>query len=217
MDTFLHGIDLSNWYPCWNLYFCGRLWSSDATARVDEGIGAVHQSLGEASLADIEKGKVIGVPTPRYIYALSIPERRAVELAFEKIRRDISPQAPDRLSSLYLAEDSPIGETHIRKMLAPYGSSLVVIRMRVIEQKAIFRADTAWYDLYVERRDVQVIRNYWRGEPATPDGNTWEYLLDGGLQAVDLGSLRNEIRAKGELPPGCAGWPSLPVDSRGSV
>lgn len=43
--TYLHGININDWYPCWNLSLSGSLFSPDYVAQVDSAISQLHTSL----------------------------------------------------------------------------------------------------------------------------------------------------------------------------
>lgn len=208
---FLHGINLDDWYPCWNLALSGTLTSPDFMASIEPGFSSCHQRIRDVPLEELRMaGLPRGMPTPRAVWALfagtvasrgghlgmgigntrwlprsetdECVSRREVELAFEQGRREVAPEAPSRLSSLYLAEDSDVGRTHIRNMLGP---DMHILRVVVAAAVRVHRADTRWYDRYCAERDPNYITNYWQSLPAGSDPATWEILLDGQIRAWD--------------------------------
>ncbi|ODH03266.1 hypothetical protein A4S05_19680 [Nostoc sp. KVJ20] len=48
---FIHGINLNDWYPCWNLALCGRLYSPDFAALCDPGLAESHRCVKDLSIA----------------------------------------------------------------------------------------------------------------------------------------------------------------------
>lgn len=216
-NEYAHGIDIDDFYPCWNLSLCGTLWSPDFAAHNDAGLRAVHTPLREISLEDLQNGNFqSGVLAPRaantIFLAAFLRQNRAVtdglgsivhygeevranilkkadiELEFENVRRRKSPESATRLSSIYLADNSEVGIKHIENML---GSAIFVIRVSILSAKRLTRADTRWFDLYIEDEDIAFIENYWRGIPS--ECPKWEYLLDGAIQMTDQSQLE-EIR-----------------------
>lgn len=212
---FIHGVDLDDWYPCWNLALSGRLSSPDFFATVDPGTAAVHGRIRDTPIEDLRtKGLPSGIPTPRAawcVFAAAVARnggsvgigttntewlsaedldmfrrRGDIELAFEECRRSVAPDAPSRLSSLYIAEDSPAGRTHVRQML---GEHIHVLRVTVPIAVRVHRADTQWFDRYCRDPNPLYIENYWRSVRAGGDSETWELLVDGVVQADDPAGL----------------------------
>ena len=70
---FIHGVNVGDWYPCWNLALAGRLWSPDFAALTDPGLAAAHQRLRDVPVEVLRAtGVPQGVPTPRatwYVWA----------------------------------------------------------------------------------------------------------------------------------------------------
>jgi hypothetical protein len=208
---FLHGVDLDDPYPCWNLALAGRVWSPDFLASMDPALAASHRPIRDASLEELRaNGLPVGIPTPRAAWQVGAaatvrsggrvgmgqtntqwysPEDAArlrelgdVELAFEAGRREICPEAPSRLSSLYLAEDSDAGRAHIRTML---GRNVHIMRVIVPSVARACRVDTGWFESYCREPNPKLIESYWRGVPIDPCVSTWEILIDGAIQVDD--------------------------------
>jgi len=114
--------------------------------------------------------------------------RREVELAFESRRREVAPEAPSRLSSLYLAEDSDGGRFHLQDILGP---DIHILRVVVPVAVRVHRGDTRWYDLYCKAPDPSYITKYWQSVPFGPDPATWEILIDGQIQVEDKEGLEH--------------------------
>jgi hypothetical protein len=208
---YIHGVDLNNGYQCRNLSLSGKLFSPDYVAAVDAGVHECHRSIRDTDIALIEKGHVPpGAYTPRRLWfiqaaaqirvgafkewsavsashfsdleAENISKMGAVELAFERRRREVAPDAVSRVSCLYLADDDEFGHRHLRRML---GSKFHIIKVRIPLAIRLTKCDTAWFDEYWHKADSQYADNYWKGVARDPAKPTWEYLLDGMIQAND--------------------------------
>lgn len=225
---FIHGVDLDDWYPCYNLALSGRLLSPDFLAVVDPGVAATHRRIRDTPLEELrDKGLPVGAPTPRATWCVfaaaiarsggrvgigtthtqwfstqeaeSFRKRGDIELAFEESRRSIAPDAPSRLSSLYVAEDSEAGRTHVRRML---GKHIHIVRVSVPVAARAHRGDTAWFDHYCLSPNPAYIENYWRSEPAGSDSGTWEILVDGVVQVDDAAGLEHLRKVGAQLTVG---------------
>jgi len=212
--SYLHAINLSNWYPCWNLSLCGRLMAPDFSAICDNGLRGAHTSVRDTSIEFLRaKGLPQGTMTPRaawYVWAAALIRRGGhvgigmdntkwlprdkmdrildlgeIELELEKCRRYVNPDAASRLCSLWVAEDSDAGEAHIRAML---GSDVFVPRVCVPAAIRFTQVDTTWFDLYCRTRRNEYAANYWNGTPAG-DVPTWEFLVEGCIEATDSEGL----------------------------
>jgi hypothetical protein len=142
-STYIHGIDLSDFYPCHNLSFTTQFVSSYFSALIDPGLAEVHQSAQEVSMeylrteglppgvmtpralwcitaaAWIRKGINIGigVPTPQFLSKLDSQEivrKGNIEIEFERVRREIAPDASSRLACIWVAEDTDTGREHVK-------------------------------------------------------------------------------------------------------
>jgi hypothetical protein len=198
---FIHGVDLEDFYPCWNLALTGTLSSPDFSVSGDAGLYASHQPIRDTP---IERLRTVGLPpgmvSPRARCLIStanedrhVTERRAAELAFEEARRALAPDAPSRLSSLYLAEDSQAGRNHVRSML---GSDIHILRVSVPICVRSRRVDTAWFDCYWDDPAQKYIENYWQSVQKESVCTTWELLIDGVIQADDIAGL-DYLKANG--------------------
>ncbi len=212
---FAHGVNVGDWYCCWNLALAGRLWSPDFAALTDPGLAAAHQPLRDVPIHVLRTtGVPLGVPTPRatwYVWAAAWVRRgghggigtedpkwlpRAeldqilrlgdIELAFEEARRSLLPDGASRLASLYLADDSDVGRAHIRVML---GSDILILRVTIPLALRVSRVDTKWFDLYCHDPKPEYIENYWLSRPFDPETPTWEYLVDGMIEVDDPDGL----------------------------
>ena len=225
---FLHGIYLEDWYPCWNLSLCGHLTAPEFAALCDPGLRAVQKTVDDLSVEEIrDQGLSTGIVTPRgarygiesaiirgggnvgigveNTQWLSQNERRQrlsigdIELEFEKGRRRVAPAEVSRLSCLWVADNSPVGRTHIENML-PGSFALTVSIPAAIN---VSRVDTAWFDKYCEEHKEEYIENYWEGIQASEEP-TWEYLVNGVIKAVDENELRI-VRERGAKVPDIKG------------
>jgi hypothetical protein len=198
---FIHGVDLEDFYPCWNLAFMGTLSSPDYSVSTDAGLFASHQSIRDTP---IERLRTVGLPpgmvSPRARCLIStanadghVTKRRDAELAFEEARRSLAPDAPSRLSSLYLAEDSQAGRNHVRSML---GSDIHILRVSVPICVRSRKVDTTWFDCYWNDPAEKYIENYWASAQVEPVCATWELLVDGVIQVDDIAGL-DYLKANG--------------------
>lgn len=208
---FLHGVDLGNGYPCWNLSLSGKLHSPDFVAAVDPGVHDCHKSIRDTEIQLIEQGHTPqGAYTPRGIWFIQasqqirlgeyarwkesgsahfsefeadeIVKMARVEIAFERRRREIAPDAVSRLSCLYLADDDEFGRRHLQRMLGPH---IHILKVKIPLAIRVSKCDTKWFDEYWNDENNEYIDKYWNGECAYTQHPTWEYLLDGMLEAND--------------------------------
>ncbi len=208
--TYLHGIDLTNGYPVHNLSLSGHIMSPDYLARQDPGVGSIHRSLRDVPIETLMNGDFpSGMVTPRSantIFKASLIRRTGgvgigvtntqwatddevedilrnakVELEFERIRRINAPQAASRLASLWVAEDSPVGESHIRRML---GQNVYIASVDIPDALRITKVDTGWFDRYCEYPKEEYIQKYWSSDPYTAVPR-WEFLVEGTLRLIE--------------------------------
>jgi hypothetical protein len=228
--TFLHGLDLDDWYPCWNISLSGQIMSPDFLALVDEGLRQAHTSVREVPLeALVDPSRLPGgVPTPRAINAifaasglrtrlgdaLDAPDavRRIIrmgdlEVEVESARRAVRPDAPSRLSSIYLADNTSHGRAHIMDMLGY--RRLYIVNVSVPGALRAARFDTAWFDAYARDPKDEYLEHYWNGEQYGGQYPTWEHLVEGVVRLDDAAQLAH-IRAEGVGPPGWPDGESLP-------
>jgi hypothetical protein len=212
---FIHAIDLDNFYTCHNLSIDGKLRTPNFLALIDAGISETHKTIDSISIEDLKiyGPQECGVVTPRTCDAILIAamlrsgqkmvngfgeetlvsdDRRKfllksseVELAFERVRRSISPQSVSRLSCIWLAERTPEGEQHIKVMLGP---KVCVLKVRITSALNFSRTDTAWFDQYWQEDKPEYVARYWSGVPQS-ETPKWEYLLDGEIEVEDQQQL----------------------------
>jgi hypothetical protein len=109
-----------------------------------------------------------------------------IEIAFEEMRRSVTPDAASRLCCLWVTDLNNAGEDHIRNMLGP---NTYVIRVSVPEQIRVTKADTRWFDAYYRDPRRDYIEHYWRSDPFDANTRFWEYLVEGKIRATDPGQL----------------------------
>ncbi len=201
--NFIHGIDLNNGYPCWNLSLSGKLHSPDFVAAVDPGVFECHRSIRDTEIKLIEKGYMPhGAYTPRGIWFIqaahqiqigeynrwsatsashfsveeadNITKMGRVELEFEKRRREVAPHAASRLSCLYVADDNKEGHSHLQRML---GYGIHIIKVTIPFAIRVTKCDTHWFDAYWKEPRQEYIDKYWSGECKCEERPTWEYLV----------------------------------------
>jgi len=104
------------------------------------------------------------------------------ELAFEEVRRRVSPDAPSRLSCIYLAEDTIDGRNYASQMATIEGFVLTV-RVPLAIRSA--RLDARWLGSSLDIPADDRIRGYWSGEAMSGGDPVWEWLVDGVIRCVD--------------------------------
>jgi hypothetical protein len=224
---YIHGVDLSNGYPCWNLSLSGKLHSPDFVATVDPGVHACHKSIRDTDIQLIEQGHTPpGAYTPRGIWFIQasqqirlgeyakwsatspahfsesesarIVKMGQAEIAFERRRREIAPEAVSRLSCLYMADDNDFGRKHLQRIL---GYNIHILRVKVPLAIRVSKCDTKWFDAYWDDQKTEYIDKYWKGECMHQNHPTWEYLVDGMIQANDPEGMEHLIKHGVNIAP----------------
>lgn len=220
--TFLHGINLNNWYPCWNFTLTGRLVSANFLPLMDSAFSK-QKRIEDISMDELKLNPscFTGTLTPRamwYVWAASIIRSGGhvgigdvntkwlgkdemseilrigdAELELEKIRREVAPDSCSRLGCLWVADDSEEGATNIRSML---GSSVYIAKVCIPSASKFTRVDRSYFDLFIESMNVKYGEQYWLGQKYG-DNNTWEYLVDGIIESVS-DSDRLNIKKHGQ-------------------
>lgn len=204
--VFLHGIDLKNWYPCWNIPISGELWSPDLYTSGDPAICAVHKSIRDLEISQLEMkpSSIIGFLSPRvmkYIWPAAVIreggrvgyglhntdwlpdaemdfiEESDIELKFEEVRRKILPNAASRLCCLFVAENTQYGIELIKKIFP--NNDLRIVKVTIPMALRFNKVDSKWFDEYHENPKDEYIKNYWMSVPYDESVPTWEYLLEG--------------------------------------
>ena len=213
---FIHGVDLNDGYPCWNLSLSGKLYSPDYVAAVDQGVYDCHKSIRDTDIELIEKGYTPqGAVTPRGVWFIQasrqirlgeydkwsttspthlsendseqIVKFGQVEIDFERRRREVAPDAVSRLSCLYVADNDEFGRGHLKRML---GYDIHILRVRVPLAIRVSRCDTKWFDEYWDNKDIKAIDNYWSGICRDSGNPSWEYLVDGMIEVNDPDGMK---------------------------
>lgn len=203
---FFYGVDPRNAMLVHNLAFTGQVASSDFIGVTDSGLSASHREVSEMRLDELENCDFASIISPRMVEFLTKPalyqsgqtvvngfgervdispgskrraiDGRAVELAFEKGRREHAPSAPSRLSCIYVVPATPEGRAAIQKML---GTNVRIVDVHIAAARSIAVTDAGWYDDYCNFANEKYIRNYWCGE-RHPSESTIEVLVDGVLR-----------------------------------
>ena len=205
--TYIHAIDLDNFYPCWNLKIDGKLRTPNYLAAIDPGLAKNHRNIDSYTIDELrEYGPQDCGLTPRTIHSIlkaailrkghkivdgydreilvseesrnSIIEQADIELNFERVRRKYPNQQVSRLSCIWLAEHSEAGREHIKNML---GKDIYILSVRISNQLSLSKVDTAWFDAYCESHNSDFIDGYWSGASFS-EHPKWEYLLDGEIE-----------------------------------
>ena len=214
--TFLHAIDLNNRTACEYIVNGGSINSLfastiDTNHRSDYYFiklddyrnhsddifkGAINPRCKILYLASfIRKGKNIrvgGKPLSSWQkkHYLRLSE---IELSFEAVRRDIAPEAPSRLTCLYLADNSEDGRNNIDTMLSFFTRPLT-FEVNILQPYIGFHyADNRWLEAYIENPQPEFIQNYWL-KKGYDDKPVWEFLLEGSVtikKEDDLAFIKN--------------------------
>lgn len=212
--SYLLGINLQDWYPCWNFTLSGRLVAANFLPLVDPSFSA-QRRIEDITLEELAENPhcFSGTMTPRalwYVWAASIiragghvgigkldtkwlPEVERerirnlgdIELEIEKLRREIAPNATSRLGCLWVADNTPQGAANIRDMLGP---AVYLSRVSIPVAANVSKADRKWFDLYCHERKSEYISNYWRSIPFSST-DFWEYLVDEVVESEDRSDI----------------------------
>lgn len=202
-SIFIHAIDPDDTMAVHSLGLIKSLTSAEYGPRAPDG-----RSIRDIPLDELARVTSLGTMSPRaawYVWAAAIirggghvgigvepyPTRWAtkdaeekfvrigdMELEFEKVRRALAPNAPSRLSCLWIAEDSPAARSGVEKM---FGGRRKILKVRVPHAQRLVNADHAWIDEYMNTSDLSAIENYWKSVPH-PAHEFWEFLLDGRIE-----------------------------------
>lgn len=219
--VYIHGINLQDWYPVWNFTLSGRLISGNFMPLIDSSF-STQKRVEDIPIEELFAfhENFSGTMTPRtmwYVWAASIirnggqvgigefdtkwlPEHERerikrygdVEMEFEIVRREISPNSVSRLGCLWVADNTPEGEKNVRNMLGP---NIYLAKVTIPVAKQVSKVDRKWYDLYCEQANKEYIKNYWEGKQYS-NTNYWEYLVDGRIESCNQSDL-DFIRANG--------------------
>lgn len=121
-----------------------------------------------------------------------------IEIAFERRRRVVAPNAASRLTSLYAVEHSKDGRSVIDRMF-PRGSDRLILTVSLVAAIRVTRVDSAVYETYRKCVSDEVIDNYWSGLPSETRRPRWEFLLEGMLRVDDEKGMR-KVRQFGATP-----------------
>jgi hypothetical protein len=79
------------------------------------------------------------------------------------------------------------------------GPGVFLLRVRIPAAIVVTKVDTAWFDAYLARPQPEYIENYWRSVPYSKAVPTWEYLVEGVIEADDPKALKY-LREHGARP-----------------
>ncbi|OGD66646.1 hypothetical protein A3F08_03090 [Candidatus Berkelbacteria bacterium RIFCSPHIGHO2_12_FULL_36_9] len=194
-QTFLHGVDLSDWLPCHNLRLCNFLSSPNSTD-FNANKSRQHNPITNGTIDELRRRVVpSGFLQPRFAKIVNNNSLWNLEIDVEETRRKYNPKAPSRLSCLYLSENSEKGRAMIKNMFPQYKAFTV----KITHLNSIHLADINWFDEFIISRNLDLLRKYWAGEPSKKP--RWEFLLDGRIEFIDKDEL-DIIRQYGAVLPG---------------
>jgi hypothetical protein len=105
------------------------------------------------------------------------------ELAFETGRRVHAPDAPSRLSCIYLAPNTIDGRRYATQMATMTG---FVLAVRVPLAIWWARVDARWLGDSLDLPDEDRVGGYWSGRAMLEGAEAWEWLVDGVIRCTDL-------------------------------
>ncbi len=196
---FIHAVDPDDVMAVHNLCFIKRLISAEylphsrsireisleelANNSIELGAISPRTSWTILAAAIIRRGGHISRGVHPYPSIPASPKAEArwlrmgdMELAFEKGRRALKPDAPSRLSALYLAENTPDGHDALGRMLP----ARRILKVVLIQTVRLMRADPQWLGEWERTKDTKAIENYWKSVEHSAH-EMWEYLLDGSV------------------------------------
>lgn len=201
--AFLHAIDPGDVMAVHNLCLIGSLTSAVFGPRDPAGFD-IREAPIETLMRDLPRGTLSpwavnclftaaiirgggktgnGVPPYRTQWHDEAQRAKALalsdtELALERVRREVAPQAPSRLTCLFLAEDTDEGR---QGLVAMYPRRRIV-KVMLTHCLRAFRADPLFRDehLVTVPPSDDLARSYWSGS-AHSQHRMWEWLLDGQI------------------------------------
>lgn len=112
-----------------------------------------------------------------------------LEIEFERIRRQINPLLPSRLSSIYLADNSIDGKTMLKNMFWNKKQNFLIEEVKINYACLIHRADYRWIEEYENDKREIFIENYWLGREYNSIPS-FEYLLEGQIELQNQESIK---------------------------
>lgn len=219
----IHAFDPVDFMTCHNLATQPLIMSPNCIASVDTGVGAIHVRAEDLSFADIREAQFGSVVTPRaktFMIGFMLSRKMMItdgygsqrgwgdedhlikiyetELVMEEVRRHVAPDAPSRLSCIWIAEDGPRSQAMLQEM---FSASRHIVSVAIEQQINLFKADASFYDLLFETGDPTAAEHYWRGEALS---SKWELLLDGAIRVTkddELQVLLQDCRDVGHCLP----------------
>lgn len=175
--NYLHSIDLSDWYSCYNLSVGGILTSAKIINAV------VQPNLKDLKNINPLQKAITSTPTPtgQIVLMNTDAKRRSIEIDFENYRNKNHEDTPSRLNTLYVAEDTPEGKEMLLNMFKDENSHRKILTVTLLPNARIHKADKRWYEEYYEDKKEIYIKNYWEGTPYN-DNSRWEFLVEGSLK-----------------------------------
>lgn len=194
--TYLHGLNLDNWHPCWNLRLSRFLCSPNCTDYRVNKLGQ-HHKLADTPIGKLRDRTLLpGFVQPRLGKVINNSTLWDIEVDFEEARRKYNPKAPSRLSCLYLSDNNERAKKYIKSVIPHFRFFIV----KVFHQISIHRADMNWFNRYAtEEKSLEYLKNYWNASKS--EHPNWEYFVDGIIEFIDDDEL-TFIRKNGAMLPG---------------
>ena len=202
MSNYLHCFDLSDKLKSVN--FCSRrvIESLFSTQLLIKDKKANPRNLSIEKLINCSSSEIDGLSSPRMtiVYLASIARKHLhpqteeskklintanFEIDFERLRRKFNPDAPSRLSCLYLVSNDIDGRMVLQNMFVYIFSRPKVVEVDILNNLGLIKADHNWIDKYLQTSNEDFAKKYWEGEPFDEGNSSWEYLLEGSIMLTN--------------------------------
>jgi hypothetical protein len=182
MSQYLHLVDLKNELKCLNIYATRTLHSLFALQLFTEDRKPNTRNIDLDELANLPQENIFGVSSPKmfFLFQKALLNNKAtlteqehkqiriadIELAMERVRRDIAQYAPSRLSALYLVEKTTRGRDILSAVLGQSTIEPYILEVDILNSLEIYRCDAAWIERYKSDPQDEFLINYWNGTQA---------------------------------------------------
>ncbi len=103
-----------------------------------------------------------------------------VEIAFELARREYAPDAPSRITCLYMVENNFDGQMLLQRMFNKRPSvsyQPMLLNLGIVCEEKYAKVDSSFYLKYIQDRQKKFLEQYWLGE--CTDNPDYEILFEG--------------------------------------
>lgn len=111
----------------------------------------------------------------------SIIELSEIEIAFEMGRRKYAPNAPSRLTCLFMVENGFEGRIFLAELFDSPAMKRrrdpLILELSIVHEVMFLKTDSEWFNRYSQSKDETLIKNYWLG--IATESPKWEVLFEG--------------------------------------